>query len=143
MPSFGHKTTVVQLSVADLERATTRNPLTKHGPESIRRVAQEFARASKDGTLTETLLSTKDKTYIESPEDTPLSTGFLGNPRSMPFLMVHAGKNFFDVTTKEHRNRRPCRVPLDKESRGGSVSTAIDLSEEKKDGGTNSDCKTT
>ena len=146
MPTYQGLNTAVQLSVTDLNRATTRNPSTKHGPaasECIRRIAQEFARGSKDGTLTETLLSTKDKTYIEFPGETPLSMGYLGNPRRMPFFMVHAGKNFFDLTTKEHRNRRPYRVPLDKKSKGESASTAIDLSGEKKHVGTNSDCKTT
>lgn len=146
MPTYHGLKTTVQLSVADLDRATTRNPLTQHGPatrESIRRVTQEFAQGSKDGTLTETYLSAKDKSYIEFPGETPLSTGFLGEPRRMPFFMVHAGKDFFDLTTKENRNRRPCRVPLDKKTKGGSASTAIDLSGEKKDGRTSSDCKTT
>lgn len=146
MPTHhGSVKTTVQLSVTDLERATTRNPLTKHGPatsESIRRVTQDFTRGSIDGTLTETYMSTKDKTYIESPGDTPLSTGFLGNPRRMPFFMVHAGKSFFAPSTKENRNRRPCRVPLDKKSKGESASAAIDLTGEKNDVGTNRDCKT-
>lgn len=49
----------------------------------------------------------------------------------MPFFMVHAGKNFFDLTTKEKRNRRPARVPLGGRGDGESASTAVHVDGEK------------
>lgn len=121
MPTFYAQKTTVQLSVADLGWTTTLNPHTQQSiatSESIRNVAHEFARGSKDGTLTETPLYTKDgkKSHVR----------FLGKHGNMPFFMVHAGKNFFDLTTKE-RNRRPDRVPLAGMGDGESASTAVGL----------------
>ena len=120
MPTFYAQKTTVQLSVADLGRATNPNPRTQQSlaaSESIRNVAQEFARGSKDGTLTETPLYTEDGSHVR----------FLGKHGNMPFFMVHAGHNFFDVATKEKRNRRPARMPL---AERGSASTAADLDED-------------
>lgn len=123
MPTlYGQKTTV-QLSVADLGRATNANPKMQQSlaaSESVRNVAQEFARGSKDGTLTETPLSTEDGSHVR----------FLGKHGDMPFFMVHAGKNFFDLTT-EKKNRRPARVPLAGSIDGAPASTAVDLDGEK------------
>ena len=117
MPTLYGQNTTVQLSIADLDRTVTLNPRTQHATESIKKVAQEFARGSKDGTLTETALNTEDGSHIR----------FLGKHEDMPFFMVHAGKYLFDQTTMEKRNRRPARVPFAGESEGKSVSTAVDL----------------
>ena len=122
MPTFYAQKTTVQLSVADLGRATTPSPRTQQclaASESIRNIAQEFARGSKDGTLTETPLYTEGGSHVR----------FLGKHGNMPFFMVHAGEKFFDSTT-EKRNRRPARIPLAGEKEGGSTSTAIDLDKE-------------
>lgn len=124
MPTFYGRETTVQLSVAELGRATTSKPRTQQSlaaSESIRNVAQEFARGSKDGTLTETPIYTDDGSHVR----------FLGKQRDMPFFMVHAGKNFFDLNSKEKRNRRPARVSLAGKGEGGSDSTAVDLDEAK------------
>ena len=134
MPTFYAQKTTVQLSVADLGRATTPNPRTQQShaaSEYIRNVAQEFARGSKDGTLTETPLYTEDGSHVH----------FLGKHETMPFFIVHAGKNFFDLTTKEKRNRRPARVPLAEKVEGGSASTTVDLDGGKIGVGTNKDGK--
>ena len=123
MPTFFAQKTTVQLSVADLGRATTPNPRTQQSfaaSESIRNVAQEFARGSKDGTLTETPLYAEDGSHLH----------FLGKHGNMPFFMVHAGKNLFDSTTKEKRNRRPARIPLAGASEGESTSTAANMNGE-------------
>ena len=115
MPSFHGQKTTIQLSVADLGRATTTNPgLRQCIPvsESIQNVAQEFARGSKDGTLTETPLYAENESHVR----------FLGKHGTMLFFMVHAGKTFFDSTTKERRNRRSARIPLAGDSREESTS---------------------
>ena len=122
MPRFAGVGTTVQLSVADLSSTTTLNPGIQQSvavTESIKSVAQEFARGSIDGTLTETPLCTEDGSEDESHMQ------FLGKLRTFPFYMVQAGKNFFHVTTKEKRNRRPTRVPLDK-GEEESASIAVD-----------------
>ena len=123
MPRFAGVETTVQLSVADLRQTTTLNPGAQQGvavTESIKFVAQEFARGSIDGTLTETPLCTEDGSGNES------HIQFLGKLRTIPFYMVHAGKNFFHLITKEKRNRRPTRVPPPEKGEGESASIAVD-----------------
>ena len=123
MPRFAGVGTTVQLSVADLHRTTTLNPGTQQSfavTESIKYVAQEFARGSIDGTLTETPLCTGDGSEDESHMQ------FLGKLLTMPFFMVQAGKNFFHLITKEKRNRRPTRVPPTEKDEGTSASIAVD-----------------
>ena len=123
MPRFAGVGTTIQLSVADLRRTTTLNPGTQQSvavTESIKYVAQEFARGSIDGTLTETPLCTEDGNEDESHMQ------FLGKLRNMPFYMVQAGKNFFHLRTKEKRNRRPFRVPPIENGEGESASMTID-----------------
>ena len=137
MPTFYAQNTTVQLSVADLARATTSKPHTQQShatSESIRNVAQEFTRGSKDGTLTETPFYTNDQDGGH--------LRFLGKIRNMPFFMVHAGKNFFDVNTKEKRNRRPARLPIASEFEGSSASTAVVLDGVETRIGTKEDGKT-
>ena len=134
MPTFYAQKTTIQLSVADLGRAAPANPCTQQSiasSESIRSVAQEFAKGSKNGTLTETPFHTEDGSHVR----------FLGKHGDMPFFMVHAGKNFFDLTTKEKRNRRPARVPLTETGQSESAPTAADLAREKVNFGTGTDCK--
>ena len=123
MPTFYGQNTTVQLSVADLSRATNPKSRTQRSltaSESIRNVAQEFSRGSEDGTLTETPLYTEDESHVR----------FLGKQGNMPFFMVHAGKNLFDLTTKEKRNRRPARVPLTGTGDGDPTSAAVDSDRE-------------
>ena len=123
MPRFAGVGTTVQLSVADLLRTTTLNPGAQQSfavTESIKHVAQEFAKGSVDGTLTETPLCTEDGSEDESHMQ------FLGELRTIPFYMVQAGKNFFDLITKEKRNRRPFRVPPPEKGEGESASIAVD-----------------
>lgn len=132
MPRFGAQDTTVQLSVADLKRATTQNARAKHCPESIQNIAHEFARGSKDGTLTETALKDKNERDVR----------FLGKHETIPFFMVHAGENFFHASTKEKRNRRPARVPSAGIVEGESASTDADLEGQRKGIGTTKDGKT-
>lgn len=132
MPTLYGKKTTVQLSVSDLRRATTPNPRTQQSPTtsaSIRDIAQQFARDSIDGTLSETPLYTEEGSHVR----------FLGNNKDMLFYMVHAGKNFFDLTTTEQRNTRPARVPL---VRKKSAGTTVVLDGEKIGVGTSKDGKT-
>lgn len=135
MPTFYALKTTVQLSVADLGRATTLNPHTQQSlaaSKVIRNAAQEFARGSKDGTLTETPLYAEDGSHVR----------FLGKQGNMPFFMVHAGKSFFDSTTKEKRNRRPARIPLAGTSGGECRPSAADMDGEAIGVGTGKDGKT-
>lgn len=130
MPTFYACKTTIQLSVADITRATTPNPRSVQCPEAsqnIRSTAQEFARGSKDGTLTETPLLTEDGSHIR----------FLGKHQDMPFFMVHAGKTFFELDASEKRNRRPARVPLGgpapaTPTQGNGTNTGIDVSNKGK-----------
>ena len=122
MPRFAGVGTSVQLSVADLRRTTTLNPGNQQSvavTESIKSVAQEFARGSVDGTLTETPLCTEDGSEDES------YMRFLGKIMTMPFYMVQAGKDFFHLITKEKRNRRPFRVLPPEKGEGESASIAV------------------
>ena len=64
--------------------------------------------------MTETPLYEEKKSHVR----------FLGNDGTMIFLMVHAGKTFFDSTTKERRNRRSARIPFAIGSGGESTSGA-------------------
>lgn len=108
MPTYYTQETTVQLSVASLEGTTTRKPATKQNDavkEIIRSVTREFAQGSKDGTLTETSFFTEDRCIETHQKLAPSSMGFLGKNGTVPFFMVHAGNNFFDLTTKEDRNR--------------------------------------
>ncbi|KAM0804420.1 hypothetical protein BDR22DRAFT_599332 [Usnea florida] len=122
MPRFAGVGTTIQLSVADLRRTTTLNPGTQQSvavTESIKYVAQEFAKGSIDGTLTETPLCTEDGSEDESHMQ------FLGKLKNFPFYMVQAGKNFFHLRTKEKRNRRSFRVLPIENGEGESASIAI------------------
>lgn len=131
MPTYYATNTTIQLSIADLDRTTTLNPRTQQShtvSESIENAALEFDRGSKDGTLTETPLCTEDESHIR----------FLGTPGHMPFFMVHAGKNLFDLNTEEKRNRRPTRVPFAGKGERESASIDLDLNGEKIGVGTTS-----
>lgn len=105
MPTFYAKSTTVQLSVANLEHTTTANIRTAQSPQTteiIRDIAFEFAKGSKDGSLSEIAINGEDGHHVQ----------FLGKLENMPFFMVRAGKDFFDLNGSERRNRRPARVPL-------------------------------
>lgn len=134
MPTFSALKTTVQLSVADLARTAILIPRTQQSlasSEAIRNASQDFARGSKDGTLAETTLYTDDGSHL----------WFLGKQGHMPFYMVHAGKSFFDPTTKERRNRRPARVPFAGVSGGESTSIAVGINGEAIGIGTSKDGK--
>ena len=134
MPTFYAQGTTVQLSVADLGRATTPNLHTQQSlaaSASIRDISQEFTRGSKDGTLTETSLETEKGHHLR----------FLGKHGTVPFLMVHAGQHFFDLSSKEKRNRRPARIPLAGQTEGKSALIAVDMDGEKTSTGTSRDGK--
>ena len=134
MPSYSASDTTIQLSVADLGRATTPNPRTQQSlsaSATIRDISQGFTRGSRDGTLTETSLETEQGHHLR----------FLGKQGTMPFLMVHAGQNFFDLSSKERRNRRPARMPLADQAEGKSALNAADVDKEKTGIGTSRDGK--
>lgn len=106
MPTYYARNTAVQLSVADLARTTTIRPQIHQGISTYERISANVAHfiiGSKDATLDETPL-----------EDDGVSSGlrFLGAHKDMPFLMVRAGKFYFDVNTDERRTRRPIRLPM-------------------------------
>lgn len=114
MPTFYGQNTAIQLSVADLGQAITTNPgIRQCTPvsESIRNIALEFGRGSKDGTLTETPVYTENESHMR----------FLGSNGTMAFYMVHAGKTFFDSSTEERRNRRSVRIPFAVDNGGEST----------------------
>ena len=52
--------------------------------------------------MTETPLYAEDRKHVR----------FLGNPETMMFVMVHAGKTFFDSAAEGRKNRRSLRNPL-------------------------------
>lgn len=99
MPTFRGFCTTVQLSVANLARATPPNPLNRQcveSTDSIESIALEFYKASEDGTLAEECLDGKDGKHL----------WHLGRHKDMPFFLVHAGNNFFNFGSTKRRNRR-------------------------------------
>ncbi|KAL2042074.1 hypothetical protein N7G274_005262 [Stereocaulon virgatum] len=115
MPTLYAATTTVQLSVANLKLATSPNPRTSQRPEvtaDVERTLLEFAKGSRNGTLDETPLYAENGSHLR----------FLGKHQDMPFFMVRAGKNFFDATSKERRNRRAARIPLHEAPNGSLIN---------------------
>jgi len=102
MPTLYSHSTSVQLSVANLVKATTQNPQPRQcsaSTASIKHIDLEFAKASKDGTLAETALLGDDGRHLR----------FLGDHEDMPFFMVRAGKDFFNSNDTEKTTKRPAR----------------------------------
>lgn len=107
MPTLYARSTTVQLSVADLKTTTTTNfkPSVGSNMGEVTKNAAEFARGSRDGTLTETPLYTDEGgTHMR----------FLGRHQNMPFFMVQAGKHYFDSKIDKVRTRKPQRDPSEK-----------------------------
>ena len=104
MPTLYARSTTVQLSVADLKTTTTTNykPSVGSNIAEVTKNAAEFARGSRNGTLTEIPLYT---------EDSGTHMRFLGRHHNMPFFMVQAGKHFFDRKIGKLRTRKPQRDP--------------------------------
>ena len=122
MVHFYSGKTTVQLSIAELEQTTDRYASTGQSirqTNAIKHTAHEFAKASLNGTLSET--------YILDPED-GLHTQFIGKQKNTPFFMVQAGKNLFSPTASERRNSKPARIPL-YESINGSNRTFFEISD--------------
>lgn len=95
----------MQLSAANLQKATSEDPPNSKCPQATRNiadVADEFTRALVDGTLAE-------DDIID--EVTGSRTRFLGNHRDMPFFMVRAGEGFFAEDGEGRKTNRPARVP--------------------------------
>lgn len=104
MPTLYARSTTVQLSVADLKTTTTTNykPSLGSNMGEVTNNTAEFARGSRNGTLTETPLYTDDSgTHMR----------FLGRHKNMPFFIVQAGKHFFDRKIDKVRKLKPHRDP--------------------------------
>lgn len=104
MPTLYARSTTVQLSVADLKATTTSNyrPSLGSNMGEVTNNTAEFAKGSRNGTLTETPLYTDDSgTHMR----------FLGQHQNMPFFIVQAGKHFFDSKIDKVRTRKPHRDP--------------------------------
>lgn len=104
MPTLYARSTTVQLSVADLKTTTTTNykPSLGSNMGEVTNNTAEFARGSRNGTLTETPLYTDDSgTHMR----------FLGRHQNMPFFIVQAGKHFFDRKIDKVRKQKPYRDP--------------------------------
>lgn len=108
MPTYHARGTTIQLSVADIDRSTTQNPINRQCQEAKEIVESnvlEFAKASKHATLNEdALLDARTSSHIR----------FLGTNEDMPFLLVRAGKTFFgyDLKPNGRKNRRATRLAL-------------------------------
>lgn len=106
MPTFYARSTTVQLSIADLSKATTLHPVPraiKEAMENVQAVGAALTRGSEHGTLTETPIYTKDHKNSH--------VRFLGKKGDMPFFMVHSGKELFHLGDQVVQNRRPARLP--------------------------------
>ena len=123
MPTYYSRLTSVQLAVTHLQDTTTTGPETlirSNVSDEISRCAAKFAEASINGTLDETPIRTGDLNTSD--------VRFLGKHGNMPFLMVRAGKAFFEPDTEGRRTRRPARVPASIEGVDGSknlISTQL------------------
>ena len=100
MPTLYYKQVTTQVSVADLVKSTT----TISSAGEVERIKKVFSNSMDGGTLWETpIIYQNDCTQMH----------FLGDRQSIPFLTVHAGKDFFNFNTQNQRNRRPLRLPED------------------------------
>lgn len=102
MPTYYPRWTAVQLAVADLRDTTTSKPESRSHRgvnEEIARCAAKFAKASENGTLDETPISTEDVNRSDMRYRSGMR--YLGKSGNMPFFMVRAGRAF----------RRVARVP--------------------------------
>ena len=100
MPTLYSKLVTTQVSVADLVRSTT----TISSAGEVERISKVFSNSMDSGTLWETpIVYQNGCTQMQ----------FLGDYQSIPFLAVHAGKDFFNVHTQHQRSRRPLRLPED------------------------------
>ena len=103
MPTNHGRKTIIQLSVAELDRVSTQNPRNKQclaTTSNINKIDLEFIESSKDATLTEEPLGGKDGYQIQ----------FLGKHEDMFFSMVRAGKDFFNPRAIGKGNRRPAKT---------------------------------
>lgn len=101
MPKFYCRKTTVQLSVADLAKTTIDPKSYFSSAADTVAIAAEFVRESKYGTLTELPLYTEgSNSHIRH----------LDAPNNFPFFMVHAGKHFFDPSTKQNHSQEPERI---------------------------------
>ena len=120
MPTLYARSTTVQLSVADLENTTTIDykPSLGSNMGEVTNNAAEFARGSRNGTLTETPLYTDDSgTHMR----------FLGRHQNMPFFIVQAGKHFFDRKIDKVRKQNPHRDPTVKASQASPAHALRNL----------------
>lgn len=105
MPTLYSRLTTVQLSTSDLAEAITARPVTHQSTEAtdnVRDAIGGLIKGSRDATLTEDPLYTDDEqSHIR----------FLGRNQNMPFFMVHAGKDYFNLDDNGRRTRRPARLP--------------------------------
>ena len=100
MPTFYSKLVTTQVSVADLVKSTT--VISSAG--EAERIKKVFTNSMDGGTLWETpIVCQNGSTQMQ----------FLGDCQSIPFLIVHAGKEFFNIHTQRQRNKRPLRLPED------------------------------
>ena len=100
MPTLYCKLVTTQVSVADLCKSTT--AISSAG--EVERIKKVFSNSMHGGTLWETPI-------VYQNDCPPMQ--FLGDCQSIPFLTVHAGKDFFNIHTQDQRNRRPLRLPDD------------------------------
>ncbi|KAL8796957.1 MAG: hypothetical protein Q9195_000728 [Heterodermia aff. obscurata] len=100
MPTLYCKLVTTQVSVADLVKSTT----TISSAGEVERINKVFSNSMDGGTLWETpIVYQNDCSRMQ----------FLGDGQSIPFLTVHAGKDFFNIHTQHQHNKRPLRLPED------------------------------
>ena len=105
MPTFYGNHTTVQLSTANILPATTTNPVLNKGSlctYNVESAINEIAKASVNGTLAEDAIE---------DEANGTSVRFLGKHKDMPFLMVQAGKGFYETGRQVRRTNRVARMP--------------------------------
>ena len=125
MPTLRSRRATVQLSVADLQKVTTGNPLNKQCPEStsdIMKTEQEFVNAGTDRTLAEEPFLGEDGYRLQ----------YLGSNKDFPFLMVRAGKEFFNSNALIKRTGQPA-VPdwIQKSDKSSRYDSYIDEGEKR------------
>ena len=107
MPTFSGNNTTLQLSTANILKSTTANPTgikSSQCTSNVESAINEFAKASISGTLAEDVIE---------DEATGSSVRFLGKHQDMPFLMVRAGKGFYEKERLGARTGRVARMLFD------------------------------
>ncbi|KAI4106004.1 MAG: hypothetical protein L6R37_002465 [Teloschistes peruensis] len=128
MPTYYARSLNIRLSVADLVKTTTADPVTGLSAAGIvqkDRALDEFERDAETGTLAETPLP------VDDDNDDGLRLGFIGKCQTLPLIMVHAKPKYpFSTASPNDRSRgtRPAPLVIDTQVADGYDSPLSELS---------------